>query len=160
MTFKHEARRPSTTWILVADRARARLFSAEWPELGEFQEVRDFAHPEGAARAHEVEADRPGRLYEASGPKHAADPRTDFKHHTAVVFARELVRELQSGRDANAYGRLVLVAPALFLGVLREQLPDPMRSLVVADLDKDLTQAGADSIKTEVSGLIAATTQT
>jgi protein required for attachment to host cells len=160
MTFKHEARRPSTTWILVADRARARLFSAEWPELGEFQEIRGFAHPEGAARAHDVEADGPGRLYGASGPRHAADRRTDFKHQTATEFARELVGELQAGKDANTYGRLVVIAPALFLGVLREQLPSPLRSLVVADLDKDLTQTDVDTIKSEASGLVAATTET
>src|SRR5690606_32767711 len=79
MTFKHEARRPATTWILVADRARARLFSAEWPELEQFQEIRDFAHAEGAAYPHDVEADGPGRLYGANGPRHAADRRTDFK---------------------------------------------------------------------------------
>ena len=156
MTFKHEARRPSTMWVLVADRARARLFAAEWPELEEFREVQDFAHPEGAAHPRDVEADGPGRLYEASGPKHAADRRTDFKHQTATEFARELVGELQAGKDANTYGRLVLIAPALFLGVLREQVSAPIRNLIVADLDKDLTQAGVDAIKSEVSGLIAA----
>jgi protein required for attachment to host cells len=159
MTFKHEARRPSTTWILIADRARARLFSAEWPELTEFQELRDFAHPAGAARAGDVEADGPGRLYEASGPKHAADRQTDYRHHTAVEFSRELVAELQTGKTRNAYGRLVIIAPALFLGVLREQLPDPLKALVVADLDKDLTQARAETIQSEVGELVATLTE-
>jgi len=159
MTFKHEARRPATTWILVADRARARLFSAEWPELEQFQEIRDFAHAEGAAYPHDVEADGPGRLYGANGPRHAADRRTDFKHQTATEFARELVGELQAGKDANTYGRLVLIAPALFLGVLREQVSAPIRNLVVADVDKDLTQAGVDTIKLEVSELVAASNE-
>ena len=153
MTFKHEARRPSTAWIVVADRARARVFAGEWPELEDFREIEGFVHPEGAAHPRDVETDSPGRFYESQGPKHAAEPQTDFKHRTAVEFAREIVRELQRGKDENTFGRLIIIAPALFLGVLREQLPDPLSRLIVADLDKDLTHLDANAVRAEIRKL-------
>lgn len=160
MTFKHESRRPSATWILVADRSRARLFAGEWPDMAEFREMQAFAHPEGAARPHDVESDGPGRFSESGGARHAGDRPTDFKHQTATEFARELIAELQAGKNGNSYGRLIIIAPALFLGVLREQIPAPLRGLVVADLDKDLTQAGAVTIQAAVGELVAAADQT
>ena len=156
MTFKHEARRPSTTWIVVADRGRARIFGGEWPALDDFREIKTLVHPEGELHQRDVESDEPGRLYEAKGPKHAAEPKTDFKHHTAIEFAHEIVRDLQRGKDDNAYGRLLLIAAPLFLGVLRDELPDPLKKLVVAELDKDLTHLDQDAIRNEVRDALTA----
>ena len=47
---------------------------------------------------------------------------------------------LDQRRTEHAYDRLVLVAPPTALGDLREALSDPVRSLVRAELDKDLTK--------------------
>ncbi len=59
MTFQQEARRPSTMWIVVADRARARIFATEWPGLDNFREIKGLAHPEGAAHPRDVESEAP-----------------------------------------------------------------------------------------------------
>src|SRR5690606_27319065 len=115
-----------------------------------------LAHPAGAAQPKDVEADGRGRFSETAVPRHAGDQETDYRHKTATQFAREIVKILQDGKTDNAYGRLVIIAPALFLGVLREQIPAPLKNLVVADLDKDLTQARGDTIQTEVGELFAA----
>ncbi len=52
-----------------------------------------------------------------------------------------------------------MIAPALFLGVLREQLPAPLSQLVSADLDKDLTRGDAATIRAEVHKLLDETSQ-
>lgn len=155
MTFKHEAVRPSTTWVLVADRARARLFAGEWPELGDFHEIEDFAHPEGGAHQRDVESDKPGLFRTTNGGGYAAEEVTDYEHRTATDFARELVARLQHGRDTNAYGRVVIIAPAMLLGVLRDEIPAPLAKLVVADLDKDLTRHACEDIQAHVRDLLA-----
>ena len=155
MTFKHEAVRPSTTWILVADRARAKLFAGEWPELSDFHEIEDFAHPEGGAHQRDVESDRPGLFRTSNGGGSAASDLTDFVHRTATEFARELVDRLQHGKDTNAYGRLVIIAPAMLLRLLRDELPAPLTKLLVADLDKDLTHQNNESIQAHVRDLLA-----
>lgn len=156
MAFKHESSRPPTTWILVTDRSRARLFAGTWPEFDGFHEIQDFVHPEGGVHQREVESDGPGRFDGPDGAHHAGESETDFKHHTATEFARELVSELQRGKDTNAYGRLIIIAPPLFLGVLRAQLPAPLSKLVVADWDKDLTHQDGKAILDELRGFAVA----
>ncbi len=157
MTFKREQRRPSAVWVLVADRARARLFSGEWPDLAEFCEVRALAHPESTLHPRDVESDGPGRFRgEAGGPAHDGDAETDFKHRTAIEFSRQIVDELEHGKSQNLYGRLVVIAPPLFLGVFRERLPDPIANSVIAEIGKEMTCADASEIRSHVREAISA----
>lgn len=158
MTYRHEARRPVTCWVIVGDRSRVRFFAGEWPELADLDELPGLAHPEANLHQRDVEADKQGRFYEAKGPKHVGEPPTDFKHRTAREFARQVVARLEAGHSENAYGRVVIIAPALFLGVLRKELPASVAQRVVADLDKDLTQADLQTIRTAVTDLCAAVT--
>jgi protein required for attachment to host cells len=102
----------------------------------------------------DVESDAQGRFFESAGPKHSGQAATDFKHRTAVDFARHIVGVLKEGKSDNAYGRLVLIAPAMFLGVLRAEIPDAIQQLVIADLNKDLSQADIQQISSVVQNLI------
>jgi protein required for attachment to host cells len=155
MTFRHEARRPAATWVVVADRARTRIFAGEWPELMDLQEVKDLVHPESKLHQRDVEDDGPGRFSESAVSKHSGEPRTDFKHRTATEFARDVCRALQKGKDENAYGRLIVIAPALFLGALRDGLPEPVRQMIVADLDKELSLADVETIAATARDLVS-----
>jgi protein required for attachment to host cells len=125
MTFKHEKRFLPVIWIVVADRSRARVISANWPEPAEWEEVLDLVHAEGALKASEVNSDRQGTFGEAAGRHHVGEPRTDFKHQTAERFADEIVEHLEKGRLENKFGKIGLVCPPLFLGVLRKRMPAP-----------------------------------
>ena len=40
MAFKHEQRIPPVLWTVVADRSRARVFSAPWPQADSWEEAR------------------------------------------------------------------------------------------------------------------------
>jgi protein required for attachment to host cells len=157
MTFKHQARRSPNCWIIVADRAQARILAGKWPELSELSLIEELSHLEGAAHPRDVETDTQGRFYEGEGPKHKADAGTDFKHKTALEFAHEIVATLEQGKSENRYGRLVLIAPALFLGVLRETLPEPLRRLLIADLDKHLVTADEATIIHALQEVLPAT---
>ena len=141
MTFKHEQQISPIIWVVIADRSRCRILSSSWPEIDEWEEVADLVHAEGALKAGEVNTDRQGTLGESAGRHHVGEPRTDFKHQTAEQFAAEIVHSLENGRLHNKFGKLGLVCPPLFLGVLRKSLPRPLANLVVLELDKDFTHA-------------------
>jgi protein required for attachment to host cells len=49
-----------TTWILVADSSRARIFEIE-PSEQNFQEVEDFFNPQGRANGRELNTDSQAR---------------------------------------------------------------------------------------------------
>ena len=58
--------------------------------------------------------------------------------HVAEVFAKQLAGMLEEGRVGQRYGRLVLVAEAHFLGILRSVLSRETSALVTAFVNKDL----------------------
>lgn len=129
------------TWILVADASRARLFATAG-KAQPWSLLREFAHPESAAKVSEIMADKAGRVQQrvASGNRSGMEAPTSPKETEAKRFAHELAAELARSHGRNAYTRLVLVAPPQFLGLLRAQLGAPVAKCVVSSVDKDLTQ--------------------
>lgn len=139
MTFKHKKRIPPVIWAVVADRSRGRVFSAPWPEGNGWEQVTELSFPEGALAPHEARSDGPGTFAEIAGGHHGGQEQVDYRHQTAEQFAGEIVQTLENGRTENRFGKLALVAPPLFLGVLRKKLPTPLAGMVAFELDKDYT---------------------
>jgi protein required for attachment to host cells len=136
----------SATWVLVADRAKARLFAVA-REDDSIVEIRDFLNPQGRASGRELSRDRPPTSHDRFGPgRHAIEPQTSIEQKTAESFARELDAVLEHGRVDRSYRDLVLIAPAHFLGTLNAALNKHVRACVAAELPKNLTSADAQTI--------------
>jgi len=99
------------TWILVADSAEARLFLSYPGQRGWF-EMHRFTHPQKDTLPKEMAADD---------------------------FARQLSEYLDVNLSRANYERLVLVAPAEFLGLLRSRLTKQVERRVIETLNEDLT---------------------
>lgn len=156
MTYKREPQRQPVAWVLVADRARARIFQSPWPLNSQFDEIATLVHPEGKAKESEILTDGPGRFAEVAGGPHSGEPRTDHRHRTAQDFAHVVADHLEKGRVTNQFGHLVIIAPALYLGVLRDTLSGPLAKLVDHEINKDLTQLPARELLPILKGELAA----
>jgi len=129
-----------TTWILCANRSRARLFEVQQHDDAQ-AEIADFANP--AARAHErdLRSDASGRLY-GKGERnqgHAADPSEGFGDHETERFAESLRDYLVHAHAAQRFGQLWIAAGPAFLGLLRHKLPKDVARLVELEVPKDFT---------------------
>jgi protein required for attachment to host cells len=140
-----------TTWILVCDASRARLFSDTSPNRS-YALVQSFEHPECRQHVTELVTDaqgrkpvggsrgagvrgRPGGFFGRPGTEQATLP----KDVEAIKFARDLSTALERGLDDHAYDALVITAPPRFLGQLLETLPEQVRRHLVRTIDKDLS---------------------
>ena len=65
-------------------------------------------------------------------------------------FAKEVARTLDGARMRHEFERLVLVAGPRMLGLLREALPTPCRSMVAAEVAKDLVRHDPAAIRDSV----------
>jgi len=138
----------STTWILVADRAKARLFAINEKDRS-IAEIEDFLNPEG--RGREPAQDRPPRTHDRMGDsRHAIEPHTSAQENAVEFFARELESALECGRTGHRYQDLVLMAPPQFLGTLNAVLGEKVRACVAAEVPKDLTNANLPEILTHL----------
>jgi protein required for attachment to host cells len=130
-----------TTWILAADRAKARLFAFD-RDSDAIVELEDFVNPD--SRGREPPRDRPPRAHDRQGAsRHVIEPHTQPGAKADATFARELDSVLEQGRVDHRYEDLVLIAPPRFLGALNAALGSHVRAHVVAELPKGI--AGADA---------------
>jgi len=143
-----------STWIVVANSSRARLFESGGAG-GVFALLREFEHPESRAKGSDLTSDRPGHTATDQGRRTALDPDTEPKRVAQEQFARELGRVLEQGRVHNRYGALVLVASAPFLGILRTQLPDGVKTRVREAIDKDYTALAERELAAQLSASVA-----
>lgn len=145
-----------STWVLVADRARARLFNLVG-EGSQLDELRDFANPDARVPAADVVRDRKPRTQESMGSaRHAIEPHTTLEEKVSERFARELEVVLEEGRVQHRYERLVLVAPPGFLGTLNQTLGKQLRGLIVLEVNKDLSALPPREIHAHIASQLPA----
>jgi len=147
--------KPTTTWILIADGARARIFANHGPGKG--IEVVEGATFEGDHRPdHEIGSDKPGRSFESVGEtRHAIQPHHDPHRELKRAFSERLAAMLEERLAAKAYDRVVLVAPPVTLGDLRAALSEHVRAAVYAELDKDLTKTPMAELPQHLGAVMA-----
>lgn len=114
-----------TTYIVVADAARARVFTRDALKL---EEKDSLVHAEGRLHEGDLVTDREGDVHESSATsaRSAGGESTASDHHEAL-FAREVADRLYRARVENTLEKLILVAPPRFLGLLRDQARRPHR---------------------------------
>lgn len=146
MTFKHEKRIPPVVWTVIADRSQARFFSAAWPENDAWKEILSLDYEEGTLHGRDVTTDALGTFAERAGGHHTGAEETDLRHQSAERFAATIISKLEAARSKSEFGKLAIVAPPLFLGVLRKKLPSTLQQMVVLESNKDYTKATLDEI--------------
>ena len=134
-------------WVLVADRARARLFS-----LGKgarrMIEIEDFVNPEARTPGHELENAPPPRVHDRVGEgRHAIEAHTSPKEKAALQFAAMLGSHLKHAHDEQRYRDLVLIAPPRFLGALNAALGARLGGTVLLRVSKNLTRSPEKEIR-------------
>jgi protein required for attachment to host cells len=151
-----------TTYVLIADGARARLFVVEEgtadlkPALGQ-----EFIGTNLPSR--EIASDRPGRSFDSAGSgRHAMEPPTDPHRHAERVFAQEVAAVLENALRRNEFHNLVVVAPpkalgdlrGKALGDLRGEFSDVLRNRVTAELNKDLTKVAIHDLPSHLAEIL------
>jgi len=129
-----------TTWILIADASRARVFAVT-KKSEPWALVKEVAHPQSRSKGMDIMADKPGRVSQSKGVRHrpGMQPTTDPKEAEAERFALQLAGLLDEGHGHNAYARLVLVAPPHFLGLLRDAVSGQVKKQISATVGRDLS---------------------
>jgi len=135
-----------STFILVADNVRARIFTAETPS-SPLQEIEALAHTEGRLHDREMTSDLPGKVKGEGKMGHAFEQATDPKKHEADNFAHRIAQYLEEAHNEKKFEQLLIIAEPSFLGLLRNQLTEQIKKLVCFELDKNITTHSLDDIR-------------
>ena len=106
--------KPTRTWVLIADGARARILQQLGPG-------RDLTAIDGMvfhgdhAATHDLVSDREGRSFSSHGPGRSAyEPHTDPHRDLKAKFAHQLADILARGLEQKFYDRLVILSFVFF----------------------------------------------
>lgn len=145
----------ATHWVLVADAAHAQVYESDLM-FKELLPLEGWVHPASRVKAKELVAgDRGSTRQGPEGAKSAFERHTDPHRATVDVFARELAEAMRMGRVEHRYERLVLVAPPMFLGHLRQNLDDETSRSVVGAVSRDWFGVAADELAERVRTAVA-----
>ncbi len=140
-----------TTYIVVADAARARIFTRDALTLIEQE---NLVHAEGRLHEGDLVTDSPGAdVHEATSSAARASDEGTASQHEKEMFAKQLAQRLYTARTQNSLEKLIIVAPPKFLGLLRDKLDAPTQKLVIHTLSKDLSKASLEEIQNAVSDM-------
>ncbi|HKT32265.1 MAG TPA: host attachment protein [Gammaproteobacteria bacterium] len=132
--------------VLVADSARARLFS--WKRgIPQLQEIDDWVNAEARLPERALASDRQGRGFNRQRGSRTALGSTNLQRNSAQKFALRVGRRLAAESNARRAARLFVFAEAEFLGLLRTALRSRRPGLPVRGFAKNLTRATPQRIR-------------
>ena len=140
----------TTTWVLVADEAIARLLEQPGAAQGGLVPVEELTDPGAHARHGELASDALGRRAGADlrsgGNATASSGEDDALDQRAERFARRVADRLAEARQQGRYDALRIAAAPRFLGRLRKALPKQVADCVCETQDKDLVHLDAAAL--------------
>ena len=142
-------KRPTATWILVADGARGRFFRPN-EELKKLVSVgpADMVAPQSRERPRDLKSDKPGRGYSSArgGVRHAFEPPHDYHKLEKHRFMTVLAEALDDACERREFDDLIVVAPRRSLGELRGLLSKRVQQRIRREVAKDLTNEPASRL--------------
>ena len=163
-----------TTWIMTANAGRARFFSEDDP-AAPLQELEDMVNNGARLRTAESETDRLGPTaagksghnigtnavamshngHGAGAPNKQYEPNTTPVEHETELFAKEISHFLLKAQQEGRYQNLVLSASPQFLGTLRLNLDQHVKSAIKMEFNKDYTQVPPHQLREQLQAQAA-----
>jgi protein required for attachment to host cells len=148
--------KPTRTWVLIADGARARILQNDGPGKG-LHEVEGCVFHGDHAATHEIMSDREGRSHTSVGPgRSAIEAHSDPHRELKKKFAHQLADVLASRLRSKAYDRLVIVAAPSALGDLRAAISEQVRAKLTGEVAKDLTKTPDGEVAGHLKDVLSA----
>ncbi len=134
-----------TTWFLIADGSRMRLFESfgskkPWT-LIDTDEVRN-----ARKTARELGSERPGRGRKTGSGARFAMGAPTLDEDLEDDFLRALAAELNAANKDRRFDQLVLALPPRALGEIRKKLAPEVTQKFIGVFDKELTQLSENDL--------------
>ncbi|WP_312512598.1 host attachment protein [Massilia sp.] len=159
-----------TTWIMVANAGRARIFSESDPSQP-LQEVEDMVSPAAHLRELDLVTDKMSPTSaantghniggtqgvagqhngKAGAPNNQYQPAQTPSEHEAEKFAKDISNYLKQAHGENRFGQLIISASPEFLGTLRKNLDTQVQQLIKHEINKDYTHVPTQQLREQIN---------
>jgi len=151
---KENPMKATKTWILVADGAQAKVFEHGGPGSG-LTPVKDFQFSQEHLKAQDINTDRPGRRFDGGVNHRSGMEASDPVQMRETRFVQSIATRLDVMQADRRFDRLIIAAAPTALGDLRPALSDKVKSTIIAELPKDLTNVPQPQLSKHFEGVLA-----
>jgi protein required for attachment to host cells len=132
--------KPTRTWLVIADGARARILEDDGTGH-RLQKVKRHEYMGDHSARHDRVSDRQGRSFNCHAPGQSpiashSDPHRELQ----ATFANVLADVRERGLTQGSYDHRVIAAPPITLRDLRAAISDYIRAKIIGEIDQDLTR--------------------
>jgi protein required for attachment to host cells len=125
------------TWIVTANTNTCRIYSYD-KNHSKISLLKEIQHPEMRLKTSDtLTSDRPGHYQTNGSARGAYSPHTEAKAVEIDNFSREIAEELDKGRKANSYEKLILISAPHMHGLINHHLNKHVKNLVINNIEKD-----------------------
>lgn len=125
------------TWVVAANSNLCRIYHYDKKEK-QLDLVKEISHPENKERDIDLTSAKPGRYQTSGSARSAYTQPTDPKEIKIDDYSREIAKELEYGRDTNAYEKLIIIALPREDGHLFHHMNQHVKELVAHNIKKDV----------------------
>lgn len=143
--------KPTKTWIVLADAQTVRIAINDGTGKGIYGRGTQGLKAPAVTEL----SDAPGQTHAAVGPNRGSISDPDLKGQAARAFAADIIAYLEAALAKGDYDRLILIAPAAMLGLLRQALTPALQKVLYADIPKDLTHVPLDELPGHLEDVLA-----
>ncbi len=140
----------SDFWMVLADSSRVRIFAGASP-VGTLTEVHELTNETARKRERDLVTDKPGRFRDEGQGRSATE--RDLLDEELTDFAREVSEFIDKRRISGEFQTLSIIAEPGFLGRLRRELSEPVRSVVLEEVAKNMTSQSPEKAQENLSRL-------
>jgi protein required for attachment to host cells len=141
-------------WALVINGMQARILRG----LGnaDTDDIIELTSKAQSAHLRDIMADQAGRSFSSysGGRRSAMEPSSDPIRHDMQEFARETLQDLEKQHRAGHFAQLAIFSAPRMLGILREELPDALKSAVILESPSNFINMPEAELKEKVRGLV------
>ncbi len=138
--------KPVTTWILIANGARARVLEHKSNSTS-LKAIKGMEFSDEALSISDIMADKAGRAFASVGASRSAMvQRTDPVAKREADFINLVADNLNKKYVNNGFDRLVIFAAHNAMGDLRKALSVELNNAIIAEIPKDLTKVPNNDI--------------
>ncbi len=124
------------SWVINTNSNTCRIYQYHRPD--QLTLLKELSHPENKLRDIDLTSDKPGHYKTGSTTHGAYAQASDPKEIKIDEFSREIAKELDHGRNTQAYKKLIIIAPPHMNGLLNQHINKHVKELVVHVFEKDL----------------------
>lgn len=137
--------------LVLSNSVKALIYTIN--EHNEYELLKEFEHEAGHLKSSSLVSDSPGR-YQSGSAHGSYASQTNPHENEKILFAKEIIKFLESGRKNNKYNKIILCAEPKFYGLLEKHATKELSNLIHASIKKDYIPLQSAELNKKINEII------